>query len=608
MGHALGKYYQEVGWRMSGKPEAVPPSAAPAATPAAASKATASDDNAGNQHAAGNDQRPTRIPFAGKVLTSEGGDLRVPAESRKLCALFETGMWLVSESYKNSPFVTSVAAQARRQGFKVDDPLYVTPDVITQAYSYASKVDQATVIDENQVRRRIKEVFLKAREAGANDVHIEVADGRTKIEFRIDGSMIVADTLTQKEGETLMAAIWSHSAAQSGATPNWLEPMAAMLRSGQTGKDSLELPEGLLGVRCQWIPIVDGGRYLVMRMHYDNTHIKGGGPDMDVDALGFTPEQTSLVRHLRRLPGGMRIVAGPVNQGKTTTLRVILNRRMAETNYRLNCLLVEDPPEGGIIGARQIGVAASHDEEMRERVFMEVQRSALRLDPDIIMLGEVRDLQTAGFAYKLSLTGRQVYTTIHAYSALAIPQRLRDIGIQPYLVYDHNLLRGLITQRLVRTLCQHCKIPFADAMRSRPQLAALMIRLRASVALMDAEMMARRDNVTAEDIKLLEPDLSGVFVASGKGCEHCIGGHSGRTVLAEVVETDSRLMALLRDDKIDQARAYWLSHMGLGGLSMMWHAMGKVVKGQVSPEDAEFELGPLARERDLREFADRMGR
>jgi type II secretory ATPase GspE/PulE/Tfp pilus assembly ATPase PilB-like protein len=560
----------------------------------------------GGDQAQSGDRAP-RIPFAGKVLTAEGAELRVAAESRKLCALFDTGMWLVSESYKNSPFVTSVAAQARRQGFKVDDPLYVTPDVISQAYNYAQRGLVAQVVDENLIRRRIKEVFIKAREAGANDVHIEVAEGRTKVEFRIDGSMIVADTLTQKEGETLMAAIWSHSAAQSGATPNWLEPMAAMLRAGQSGKDALELPEGLLGVRCQWIPIVDGGRYLVMRMHYDNMHIKGGSQDMDVDVLGFTPEQTSLVRHLRRLPGGMRIVAGPVNQGKTTTLRVVLNRRMAETNYRLNCLLIEDPPEGGIIGARQIGVSASHDEEMRERVFMEVQRSALRLDPDIIMLGEVRDLQTAGFAYKLALTGRQVYTTIHAYSALAIPQRLRDIGIQPYLVYDHHLLRGLITQRLVRTICQHCKVPLNEAMRQRPQLAALMIRLRAAVALMDAEMRARQDGVTADDMKLLEPDLSKVFVASGKGCDHCIGGHSGRTVLAEVVETDSRLMALLRDDKVDQARAYWLSHNGLGGLSMLWHALGKVVLGQVSPEDAEFELGPLARERDLREFEERSG-
>ena len=114
----------------------------------------------------------------------------------------------------------------------------------------------------------------------------------------------------------------------------------------------------------------------------------------------------------------------------------------------LNCLLIEDPPEGGVIGARQIGVSATTNDDQRERTFMGVVRAALRLDPDIVMLGEVRDTTSASFLFKLALSGRQVYTTVHVYSALAVPQRLRDIGMEPYLVYDPELLYGMTSQRL----------------------------------------------------------------------------------------------------------------------------------------------------------------
>src|SRR5262249_19676180 len=157
------------------------------------------------------------------------------------------------------------------------------------------------------------------------------------------------------------------------------------------------------------------------------------------------------------------------------------------TEMRLNCLMIEDPPEGGVVGARQIGVSASVKDEQRERTFVEIMRCALRLDPDIVMLGEVRDTQTAKFAFRLALTGRQVYTTAHVYSALAIPKRLRDIGIEPYLVYDHHLVRGMLCQRLLRGLCQHCRIPIAVAPKDLgPTYKELARRVRAGLAIMDA--------------------------------------------------------------------------------------------------------------------------
>ena len=546
------------------------------------------------------------IVFEGRLLTAIGGPLKVSPESRNLCALFEGGLWLVSASHRNSPLVTSVALQARRQGVKLNEPRYVTPDVIRQAYQHAERQVASVRLDENAIRRKIVETLQRALEMGANDVHVEASGNRTKVEFRVDGALRLHETWTQREGEQFLSAVYSHSSGQSGATANWLEPQAAMLTPG-AGPDQILLPQGVISVRCQWIPIADGGRYLDMRLQYDASHIFGEKFVMsDVDILGFSPEQTALIRHMRQVPGGMRIFSGPVNQGKTTTLRVMLNRRMAETNMQLNCLMIEDPPEGGVIGARQIGVSASVKDEQREKTFVEVMRCALRLDPDIVMLGETRDLQTAKFSFRLALTGRQVYTTLHVYSAIAIPQRLRDLGVEHYLVYDPQLVRGMICQRLTRLLCRHCRIPLAEAIKMSPENEDVGRRLRAGLSLMDAERGKRPHGVSLFD-RLQEPDMRNVFVANSEGCKHCYKGRQGRTVLAEVIEADSRIMELLRDNRLDEARAYWLSPQGMNGITILWHGLEKIRRGEVSPQDVEFETGPLARDRDIQEVEQRLG-
>lgn len=548
------------------------------------------------------------IQFTGQVLTAEGGALKVPEESRSLCALFDNGLWLVSASHRRSPLVTSVALMAKRQGYVIDAPRYVTPNIISQAYLYADRRMATSQVDENAVRRKIVHLLERAVDTGANDIHIEAVNNRTRIEFRVDGALRVWETWTQREGEQVLSAIYSHSIGQSGATANWQEPQAAMLTADARGKDVIALPKGVISVRCQWVPLSNEGRYLDMRLQYDSAHLFGENFIMaDVDSLGFSQEQLKVVQSLRSLPGGIRIFSGPVNQGKTTTLRVCLNRRMAETNMQVNCLMIEDPPEGGVIGARQIGVSASVKDEQREKTFVEIMRCALRLDPDIVMLGEIRDLQTAKFAFRLGLTGRQVYTTTHVYAALATPKRMRDIGIEPYIIYDHHLIRGMICQRLLRTVCSHCRVPVADATKELgPQYIDLLRRVRAGLAIMDA----RRNKAHAGKPHmehLTEPDLSNVYVANPNGCTHCYKGRSGRTICAEVIETDAHLMELLQDNRMEEAEQYWLSPVGLNGITMLWHGLEKVRNGDVSPDDAEFELGPFAREREIMEVEQRLG-
>jgi type II secretory ATPase GspE/PulE/Tfp pilus assembly ATPase PilB-like protein len=550
----------------------------------------------------------TSLSFTGMVLTDENGPLKVPAESRNLCVLFDNGMWLVSASHRRSPLITSVELAAKRQGFKVSEARYVTPNIISQAYLYADRKRSFAQFDENAVRRRIVDMLERAVEVGANDIHIEAVNSRTRVEFRIDGALRSWETWTQREGEQLLSSVYSHSIGQSGATANWQEPQAAMLTSDAKGRDTIALPKGVISVRCQWVPLSNEGRYLDMRLQYDSAHLFGENFVMaDVDSLGFLQEQLRVVQTLRALPGGMRVFAGPVNQGKTTTLRVALNRRMAETNMQLNCLMIEDPPEGGVIGARQIGVSASVKDEDREKTFVEIMRCALRLDPDIVMLGEVRDMQTAKFAFRLALTGRQVYTTTHVYAALAIPKRLRDIGIEPYLVYDHHLVRGMICQRLLRGMCPSCRIPLATAISEMgPTYKDLARRTRAGLAIMDAKRSKANVGVPYLD-RLSEPDMRNVYVANPDGCPKCFKGRVGRTICAEVIETDMRLMELLQDNRMEEAEAYWLSPVGLNGLTMLWHGLEKARRGEVSPSDAEFELGPFARDRDVIDVEQRLG-
>ena len=274
---------------------------------------------------------------------------------------------------------------------------------------------------------------------------------------------------------------------------------------------------------------------------------------------------------------------------------------------QVNCLMIEDPPEGGVIGARQIGVSASVKDEQREKTFAEIMRCTLRLDPDIVMLGEVRDLQTAKFCFRLGLTGRQVYTTSHVYSALATPTRLRDIGIDAYIIYDHHLLRGMICQRLLRTACTQCRLPMSEAIQELgPLYKEFARRVRVGMAVMDARRN-RVDMAKPYMERLVEPDMHNVYFANPKGCPHCYKGRAGRTICAEVIETDAHLMELLQGNHMKEAEDYWLSPIGLNGITMLWHGLEKVRRGEVSPDDAEFELGLFAREREVLEVEQHLG-
>ena len=162
-------------------------------------------------------------------------------------------------------------------------------------------------------------------------------------------------------------------------------------------------------------------------------------------------------------------------------------------------------------------------------------------------------------------------------------------------------------QRLLRSLCPHCRIPIKQACADMgPLVRELTQRVRAGIAIM--EVRRNRLYVGKPIIDcLVEPDMSNVYLANPEGCPKCYKGRSGRTVCAEIIETDAKIMELLQDNRNEEAETYWLSPMGLNGINMLWRGLEKVRAGEVSPDDAEFELGTFARERDLLDVEQKLG-
>jgi general secretion pathway protein E len=263
----------------------------------------------------------------------------------------------------------------------------------------------------------------------------------------------------------------------------------------------------------------------------------------------------------------MNIISGPTGSGKSTTLQRVLTGEIIEAQGKLHVLTVEDPVEYPIEGAVQTAVTNAATEVERSRMFAAAISNAMRLDPDVIMIGEMRDGASAQNALRASMTGHQVWTTVHANSAIAVVDRLVDLGLPMSLVADHTIVTGLISQRLVKVLCTHCSKPLVD--HPDELSPAAYARVQHAVG----------------------SELHKVRIA-GPGCPHCKQhGTVGRSVLAEVIVPDDQFFKYIRAGEKSEAIAYWLHE--LGGKTIREHAIEKIAAGLIDPRMAEKVVGHI---------------
>jgi type II secretory ATPase GspE/PulE/Tfp pilus assembly ATPase PilB-like protein len=531
---------------------------------------------------ADDDQMQSFMDYQGDVLTASGGPLATTDKQRRHVAFFADGTLLIDRDAPLAPAAMEVKDQLRKSGRRVRQEYHVPLDIIRKVHESADKRmgdgQRNTRRGESlqQMQHMVLDLIAEAAGRRASDIHITVERHEATVRMRCDGVVEAIKKLPSVVASDLCAAAFNMADA-SDASYRPLEYQGARISEIRT-----PLPPGVQSIRLQFNPLPNQGRYLIARLLYANSAAQSGG---DVDTLGYSRVHVEQIKRMRRRPYGINVISGPTGSGKSTTLKRALTALMQEKRFQITVITIEDPPEYVIAGAAQLPVTNAQTDEERAEKFRGAIAAALRSDPDVIMIGEIRDKASASLAFAAAMTGHQVWASLHANDAISILDRFRDQGVDLYKLGDPTLVTGLIGQRLIRRLCPRCRISFKEGVGR---------------GLLTTDQISQIERVAAERI-------SRVCLANPEPPEKCgcRGGYSEREVLAETIVPDLEFMRCIRQGDKEGAVNYWIEK--LNGMSMIEHAAQKMVDGLCDPRDVEDKAGELIEIRSER-LADIFGR
>ena len=351
--------------------------------------------------------------------------------------------------------------------------------------------DAGAAADAAPVRKLLNLILLTAVKAKASDIHFEPFEDTFQVRNRIDG--VLYEMLPVPK--TLAAALVARIKVMSKLD-------IAERRVPQDGKISVTIGGRNVDLRVSTLPTMFGESVVVRIL--DRSVVS-----LDLDKIGMEEQSLNYFRNVIKKPNGIVVVTGPTGSGKTTTLYAALNEANDEA---IKIITTEDPVEYEIDGLIQVPI----DDEIG-KTFGACLRSILRQDPDKILVGEIRDKETAKIAIEASLTGHIVFTTLHTNDAPTAVTRLLDMGLEPFLI--SATLETIIAQRLVRTICTNCKAPYHPS---------------------DEELQL---------LGLTPEQVAGQRFFYGKGCDECKGtGYKGRTALFEILDINATLRELILEN------------------------------------------------------------
>ncbi len=399
----------------------------------------------------------------------------------------------------------------------VDDVEVIEDDVSEEAL--ASDVEAPIV-------KLVNGILLRAAKLGVSDIHIEPYEKSFRVRYRLDGSLKTVMGLPMKIKNAIISRIKIMSSLD-----------IAERRLPQDGRIKLKMgPKKAMDFRVSVLPTLFGEK-CVMRL-LDKSNLQ-----LDMTKLGFGEKQLEDFLHAIHKPFGMVLVTGPTGSGKTTTLYSALSELNKESE---NIMTAEDPVEFNLQGINQV--------QMKEDIglnFAATLRSFLRQDPDIIMVGEIRDFETAEIAVKAALTGHMVLSTLHTNDAPGTINRLLNMGIEPFLVASATNL--ILAQRLARKICTECKEPFEV-----PEHALL-------------------------DLGVPKDKIGTFTVYKGKGCSNCNNGYKGRIALYEVMPIYEEIKELILNGASSAEIRREASKLGMDSLRMS--GIKKMMAGVTTPEE-----------------------
>lgn len=350
-------------------------------------------------------------------------------------------------------------------------------------------------INEASIVGIVNKLISEAVDEKASDIHIEPTETSIIVRYRVDGLLKIHTTINDKKIHNQLV--------------NRIKVLGKMdtnnQRTPQSGKINMRIREQDVDMRISTLPTIHGEKITIRILISSNSKIR------TLEELGMDASVAEKVRFMADHPHGIILVSGPTGSGKSSTLASVLTEI---SNIEQCIVTIEDPVEYKIKGAVQVDVSKDKD-----LTFANVLREVLRQDPDIIMIGEIRDAETANIAITASNTGHLVFSTIHTNNAVSSITRLEDIGVESFAIADS--LIGVISQRLVKVLCDDCK----------------------------------KEHIITEADKIkykLPKRLIGRKVYQPCGCYKCNKGYNGRTIVPEIMEVDANIIEAINDKKSSQ--------------------------------------------------------
>lgn len=514
------------------------------------------------------------LPLYSEVLSLKNGIINLSKEQQADIIVLrdlhkpDLAHIIVSKERKTSSAVdvTSLDITQKLKSHKILKTITHTSErsLIQLVYS---ELDESSLIDNEEkegLELAITELLKKAKSAGVSDVHIEARSGvGAKVRWRNNGMMEDVQDWTFDYASRFCHVLYGVVAEEKDIVFNPDKNQSAKVKRSFTSDDNSEMVH--LECRLQVMPASPKGFDVVLRLLPTDV---ASAKSVSLEALGYNDKHVADINLAMARPTGVIIIAGTTGSGKSTSLSNMLSGKIESHFGALKVITVEDPVEVAIPGATQSPVIRTKT-SVDKNPFVDSVRSSLRADPDIIMVGEIRDEDTSELLTHVVQSGHQVLTTLHSPSAIGIVPRLHSLKVGRDILGSEDFLSALVYQKLVPTLCEKCAIPIQQYSSSGKKGIAF------------EALKQRIGNV-------LSVENSKIHIRNHKGCDNCKKGVSGRTVLAEVIVPDEKMKELFFEGRDSEALRYWKS---IGGKPIICHGIDKVVKALVCPFDMEHAVG-----------------